>query len=115
LGSDRRGWPVKNGVTNPALLRALTVSGQMFDAAEKREFSNVALLDAERLQLLKLFKAEAKHVDAGSQALLQQISQLNDRTIGLLEHQRRSKGREMDMAAVGRRAVAAYSNIRLPR
>jgi len=32
-----------------------------------------------------------------------------------LEHQRRSKGRDMDMAAVGRRAVAAYSNIRLQR
>jgi hypothetical protein len=33
----------------------------------------------------------------------------------LLEHQRRSKGRELDMAAVGRRAVAAYSTIRSQR
>jgi hypothetical protein len=98
-----------------ALLRALAVSSEMFEAAEKSDFHNVALLDDERLQLLKLFKVEAKHVDAGSRALLQQIAQLNERTIGLLEHQRRSKGREMDMAAVGRRAIAAYANNRLQR
>jgi hypothetical protein len=97
------------------LLRALAVSSEMFEAAEKSDFHNVALLDDERLQLLKLFKVEAKHVDAGSRALLQQIAQLNERTIGLLEHQRRSKGREMDMAAVGRRAIAAYANNRLQR
>jgi hypothetical protein len=104
-----------DGVANPALLQALAVSSQMFDAAEKRDFSSVASLDAERLQLLKLFKADARHVDAASRGLLQKIAQLNDRTIGLLEHQRRSKGREMDMAAIGRRAVAAYSNFRLQR
>jgi hypothetical protein len=106
---------VTDAAANPTLLRALAVSGQMFDAAEQRDFPSVSSLDAERLQLLKLFKAETKPVDAGSRALLQQITQLNDKTIGLLEHQRRSKGREMDMAAVGRRAVAAYSNMRLPR
>jgi hypothetical protein len=106
---------MKDGAANPALLRALAVSSQMFDAAERRDFPSVGSLDAERLQLLKLFKAETSHVDAGSQVLLQQITQLNDRTIGLLEHQRRSKGREMDMAAVGRRAIAAYANNWLQR
>jgi len=100
---------------NQTLLRALAVSSQMFDAAERADLSNVTLLDAERMQLLKSFRAETRHVDAGSRALLQQITQLNDRTIGLLEHQRRGKGREMDMAAVGRRAIAAYSNNRLQR
>lgn len=106
---------MRDGAANAALLRALAVSTEMFAAAERAEFTNVALLDAERLQLLKLFKIEARHVDAASRALLLQITQLNDRTLGLLEHQRRSKGREMDMAAVGRRAVAAYSNTRLQR
>jgi hypothetical protein len=100
---------------NQTLLRALAVSSQMFDAAERADLPNVTLLDAERMQLLKSFRAETRHVDAGSRALLQQITQLNDRTIGLLEHQRRGKGREMDMAAVGRRAIAAYSNNRLQR
>ena len=45
----------------------------------------------------------------------QQIDATNERAIGLLEHQRRSKGRDLDMAAVGRRAVAAYSGIRPQR
>jgi len=54
-------------------------------------------------------------VGAAERALLQQISQINDRTIGMLEHQRRAKGRDMDMAAVGRKAVAAYSSTRLQR
>jgi hypothetical protein len=98
---------------NLALVRALAVSNEMLTAAEKADFQAVALLDVERLQLLKSYRLEARHVDVGSRGLLQQIAQLNDRTIGLLEHQRRSKGREMDMAAVGRRAVNAYSSIRL--
>jgi hypothetical protein len=106
---------VSQAASNPALLRALAVSSQMFEAVEKSDFKNVASLDAERLQLLKLFKLEVRQVDAASRVLLQQISLLNDRTIGLLEHQRRAKGREMDMAAVGRRAIAAYSNNRLQR
>jgi hypothetical protein len=106
---------VSDSAPNPILLRALAVSSDMFDAAGTGDFAAVASLDADRLQLLKLFKAEAKHIDAGSQALLQQISLLNDRTIGLMEHQRRTKGREMDMAAVGRRALAAYANVRLQR
>jgi hypothetical protein len=32
-----------------------------------------------------------------------------------MEHRRRAKGREMDMAAVGRRAVAAYGRVRMQR
>jgi hypothetical protein len=100
---------------NLALVRALAVSNEMFTAAEKADFQSVALLDAERLQLLKSFRFDAKRIEAGDRAMLRQIALLNDRTIGLLEHQRRSKGREMDMAAVGRRAVVAYSSIRLQR
>jgi hypothetical protein len=53
-----------------------------------------------------------KQPNAGELALLREISQLNDRAIGSMEHRLRSKGRAMDMAAVGRRAVAAYSNTR---
>jgi hypothetical protein len=92
------------------LLRALTLSQEMFVVADKADFNSVARLDAERLQLLQSFRLRARQVAPADQALLQQISQLNDRTLGLLEHHRRSKGREMDMAAVGRRAVAAYSS-----
>jgi len=97
---------------NARLARALEFSRQMLAAAEAADLQCVAQLDAERMQLLKSFRLEAKQVGADDRGLLQQISQLNDRTIGLLEHHRRSKGREMDMAAAGRRAVAAYSSVR---
>jgi len=44
--------------------------------------------------------------------LLQEIGLLNDRSIGHLEHHRRTKGRQLDVAVAGRRAVHAYSNTR---
>jgi hypothetical protein len=103
------------GKDNQGLLRALALSQEMFAAAEQANLRSLELLDAERLELIKSFRLETKHANAADRALLEQISQMNDRTIGLLEHQRRSKGRDIDMAAVGRRAVAAYSNIRLQR
>jgi len=95
--------------TNAGLVRALALSQTMLAAAEAADLPRLALLDAERMQLLKSFRLEARQIGADERALLLQISQLNDRTIGLLEHRRRGKGREMDMAAAGRRAVAAYS------
>ena len=98
---------------SPWLLRALVLSEEMFTAVEQGDVKSVGSLDAERLELLKSFRLDTKQVGAPDRTLLGQIGQLNDRTIGLLEHRRRSKGREMDMAAVGRRAVAAYSiNVR---
>jgi hypothetical protein len=106
---------MKDVIVNPLLTRALALCHEMLAAAEQGKLDSLASLDAERLELLKSFRLEAKQVDAGNRALLQQIAQLNDRTIGLLEHHRRGKGREIDMAAVGRRAVAAYSAIRLQR
>ncbi|MEA3158780.1 MAG: hypothetical protein QOD95_328 [Gammaproteobacteria bacterium] len=106
---------MKDGKINPGLARALALSQEMLAAAEQANLQSLELLDAERLELLKSFRLEVKQVNAADRALLEQISQINDRTIGLLEHQRRGKGRDMDMAAVGRRAVAAYSSIRLQR
>jgi hypothetical protein len=106
---------MKAGKINSGLARALALSQEMLAAAEQANLQSLESLDAERLELLKSFRLDTKHVDAADRALLQQISEMNDRTIGLLEHQRRSKGRDLDMAAVGRRAVAAYSGIRLQR
>jgi hypothetical protein len=96
-----------------ALVRALAISNELFTAAEKGNLESVTSLDAERLQLLKSFRRSVRQIASADRAMLRQIAQLNDRTIGLLEHQKRSKGREMDMAAVGRRAVSAYTNTRL--
>jgi hypothetical protein len=100
---------------HPALTRALALSHEMLAAAEQSKLQQLSSLDAERLQLLQSFRLETKRVDAVSRELLQQIAQLNDRAIGVIEHLKRGKGREMDMAAVGRRAVAAYSGVRQQR
>jgi hypothetical protein len=102
-------------LVHPALARALALSREMLEAAEQSNLESLCSLDAERLQLLKSFRLEAKRLDAADRALLQQVAELNDRAIGMLEHLKRGKGREMDMAAVGRRAVAAYSGIRQAR
>ncbi len=97
------------------LARALALSHDMLGAAERGDLQSLASLDLTRMELLKSFRSGTKQVSAGDQALLAQINEINDRAIGLLEHQRRSKGRDLDMAAVGRRAVAAYSGSRQQR
>jgi hypothetical protein len=106
---------MSSGKINPGLARALALSHDMLSAAEKADLQSLASLDLERMELLKSFRNGTKRVSAADQALLQQINEINDRAIGLLEHQRRSKGRDLDMAAVGRRAVAAYSGHRPQR
>jgi hypothetical protein len=95
-----------------ALQRAAELSRELTAVADRGDVHLMVSLDAERMQLLKSFRLERKQLDAADRALLQEISQLNDRAIGLMEHHRRSKERAIDMAAVGRRAVAAYSSTR---
>jgi len=97
---------------NPILARALALSNDMLNAAEKGDVQSLASLDRERMELLKSFRNSTQQVSAADQALLAQINATNERAIGLVEHQRRSKGRDLDMAAVGRRAVAAYADNR---
>ena len=95
-----------------SLARALAISHEMFAAAEQGNLQSVAALDLERMDLLKFFRDSTPQPTTADRLLLAQIAQLNDRTLGLVEHQRRSKGRDLDIAAVGRRAVAAYSSHR---
>jgi hypothetical protein len=97
------------------LRRAAEISRELAAVADRGEVHLAVSLDAERLQLLKSFRLERKQLDAGDRVLLQEISQLNDKAIGLMEHHRRIKERALDMAAVGRRAVLAYSNTRRQR
>ena len=101
--------------TSPLLQRALRLSEQILAVAEGNDLRSLAALDAERMLLLKSFKLEHRLVAASDGAVLEQIMLLNDRAVGLLEHRKRGKGREMDIAAVGRRAVAAYGNVRMQR
>ena len=106
---------MSEGKNNLSLARALALSHDMLGAAEKGDLQSLASLDRERMELLKSFRKSTKQVSAADQALLSQVTSTNERAIGLLEHQRRSKGRDLDMAAVGRRAVAAYADNRSRR
>jgi hypothetical protein len=101
--------------TNLSLTRAPALSNDMVSAADKGDLQTLALLDRQRMELLQFFRNSSKTVAAADQALLAQIAEVNARAIGLLEHQRRSKGRDLDIAAVGRQAVAAYSGTRSQR
>jgi len=103
---------MSNAKINLGLARALDLSHDMLNAAEKGDLQSLASLDQERMELLKLFRSATKQVSAADEVLLSQINAANERAIGLLEHRRRSKGRDLDMAAVGRRAVAAYADNR---
>ena len=103
---------MNHGAATVALQRAVEISRELAAVAEGGDVRLAVSLDAERLLLLKSFRLGRKQPNAGELALLREISQLNDRSIGSMEHRLRSKGRAMDMAAVGRRAVAAYSNTR---
>ena len=98
-----------------ALRHALKLSQQLAAVADGGDVGLAVRLDAERLQLLKSARAALHPLDERSRSILGEIAALNDRTLGLLEHRRRAKGRDMDMAAVGRRAVAAYANVRMQR
>ena len=99
-------------MSHPALERAAAISVEMLAGAERADTDAVLRLDAERLLLLQSFRLDVTHVATDERLLLNEISRLNDCAIGILEHQRRRKGRELDMATVGRRAVMAYGQTR---
>lgn len=97
------------------LEQALALSQRAFEAADAGDIAALLDLDAQRLQLLQSARLGLRQVDAGARALLHEIALWNDRAIGAVEHHHRRKAREMDMAAMGRRALAAYSTIQLQR
>jgi hypothetical protein len=95
------------------LERALGLSEQIAALADGGDVGQIVRLDLQRRQLLKSARAVLHPLDERSSSILCEISALNDRTVGLMEHRLRAKGREMDMATVGRRAVAAYASVRM--
>ncbi len=91
---------------------ALELSRQLLAAAVLGDGDATASLDARRLVLLKSARSGAGATDAHERRLLAEIASLNDQSIGHLEHHRRIKGRQLDVAVVGRRAVHAYASTR---
>jgi hypothetical protein len=98
-----------------ALKRALEISREVAAVADGGDLEMAVSLDAERLQLLKSARTSLQPMDEDNRAVLREIAALNERALGLIEHRRRAKGRDMDMLAVGRRAVRAYSNTLMRR
>ena len=94
---------------NAGLELAVQLSRELVLAADRGDFEALHRLDAERLKLLKFFREKNRPIDEASGVLLQTIAQLNDRALGIMGHRHRIKAREIDLAAVGRRAVNAYS------
>jgi hypothetical protein len=92
-----------------ALARALELSRQVLAAAEEFDSAALGRLDAERMRLLKSARAERGGLSTADHRMLIEVAELNDRAIGAMEHHRRIKERAIDLAAVGRRAVAAYA------
>jgi hypothetical protein len=91
-----------------ALQRAAEISRELAAQADAGDVQGTQRLDAERLQLLKSVN-RTEVLNPNDRALLREIAELNERAIGILEHRRRITGRQIDMAAVGRRAVLAYA------
>jgi hypothetical protein len=98
-----------DGAPAPMLERALTLSEELLVAADRGDLQALQRLDGERLRLLQSLRLQRDHLSGGDWSVIRQISELNDRAIGFVEHHRRIKERALDTAAVGRRAVAAYS------
>lgn len=97
------------------LEQALDKSRELLGAAERGDTQAVARLDAERRELLQSARRGGAHFERRERSLVQQVALLNDQAIGQLEHHRRIKGRALDLAAVGRRAMHAYGHTRTPR
>jgi len=95
-----------------ALQRALQISRELAAVAEDGEVRLAVSLDAERLQLLQSVRQALQPMEEKDRAVLREIAELNDRSIGLMEHRFRAKCRDMDMLAVGRRALRAYTTTR---
>jgi hypothetical protein len=106
---------MNRGEANFALQRALDISHELAAVADGGDFELTASLDAERQQLLKSVRVALQPMDENHRAVWCEIAVLNDRALGSLEHRRRAMERDMDMLAVGRRAVRAYSNTRMRR
>ncbi len=104
-----------SGDSSAMLARAVDVSRQLLAAAGSGDSRTVAVLDLQRLQLLKSARNVMSAPSPSERAMLQEIALLNDQSIGQMEHHRRIKGRQLDMAVAGRRAVHAYGGMRRPR
>jgi hypothetical protein len=100
---------MNRAATRELLSRALAISRELSQLAEAGDATATVTLNAERRELLRAAHPGYDPRDEDERAVLAEIALLNDRALGLLEHRLRIKGRELDLAAAGRRAVMAYA------
>jgi hypothetical protein len=93
-----------------ALKLALELSRELLAAAERGDAGTIEILDAQRLELLKLVRQASSTMMKADQKMIEDISHLNDQAIGYADHFRRAAGRKLDTASVGRRALVAYGS-----
>jgi hypothetical protein len=91
------------------LLRALAISRDIAALADAGDAAATVSLNAERGELLRAVRRAHAHLSREERAIVAEIAALNNSALGVLEHRLRIKARELDMATVGRRAVAAYA------
>jgi hypothetical protein len=97
------------------LERALALSRELLDAATLGDAAAAVGLDAERLPLLEFARRGMPAIGADQRRVLDEITALNERAIGQLEHRLRGMERDLDTASAGRRALLAYSATRRQR
>ena len=91
------------------LARALELSRELAALAADGDAVRAARIDAERLELLRRARAALPALGPAEAAILAEIGRLNDHAIGSFEHRKRATERDLDTAAAGRRALAAYA------
>jgi len=95
-----------------ALERVLEISVELYQTAESGDPGRVTHLDAERRRLLESARHAINPLNDEDRAVLRRIVELNDQSLGRMEHRLRATCRDMDMLAAGRRAVRAYGRTR---
>jgi len=104
--------PPSRAAALAALARVLALSEEIERLADAGDVGAAMTLDGERRALLASARAALVPYDDGTLLMLRRICELNDRSIGRLEHRLRALGRDMDLLATGRRAVLAYGEHR---
>jgi hypothetical protein len=98
-----------------SLRGALELSHAVAAAADGGNLEATVRLDAERRRLLEAARRGLATLEPAERGVLAEIQALNAQAIGMLQHRQRATARDLDLLAVGRRAVRAYAATRMRR
>jgi hypothetical protein len=101
-----------NPEASAVLDRALQLSRAVAAAADRGDLETMVRLDTERRRLLEAARSGLSTFAAADRDVLAEIQALNARALGSVQHRQRATARNLDMVAVGCRAVRAYAATR---